>query len=497
MDAGRTRREFLRTAAGGGFLLALAALPGCEMDRGARARATASATAWEFRSRPDLKPPPIEVTKAASGTSPGYVFVAAKNGPGEVHGAQDGAMILDERGRLVWFLPVAAEERDAMDFKAQRYRGEPVLTWWEGEHSGYGRGEYVIADGSYEEIGRLRTGNGYEGDHHEFLLSPRGTAYVTIYHETPMDLSAAGGRAEDVVVDGIAQEIDVETGEVLFEWHSLEHVGVDESYYELTPDLEEPYDYFHINSIEEYGEDHLLISARRTSAVYKVARATGEVVWRLGGKGSDFTMGEGTRFAFQHDARLRPDGTITLFDNRGEDMNEPSRGIRLELDEEAMTASLLQEYAVPQDPFATYQGNVQNLPNGNVFVGWGSAPFVSEHDPEGDLLFEARFPEEVESYRAFRSPWLGRPRRRPDLALEADSGDDVTAYASWNGATEVATWEVLAGRDPDSLEPVAEAPSKGFETVIRTRTGQPYVAVRAKDGAGEEIGVSEAIQPPN
>ena len=115
-------------------------------------------------------------------------------------------------------------------------------------------------------------------------------------------------------------------------------------------------------------------------------------------------MGEGTRFAFQHDARRQEDGTITLFDNRGADMGEPSRGIRLRLDEEAMTATLLQEYTLPGDPFATYQGNVQDLPNGYVFVGWGSAPFLSEHDRDGRLLFEARFPEGVESYRAFRPP---------------------------------------------------------------------------------------------
>ena len=359
MDAGRTRREFLKVAAGGGALLALTALSGCETD--GRARATASGTAWEFRSRPDLKPPPVEVTKRAAGTSPGYIFAAAKNGPGESYDAQDGRMILDAEGRLVWFLPVAAEERDAMDFKAQTYRGEPVLTWWEGEHSGYGRGEYVIADASYEEILRFRAGNGYEGDHHEFLLSPRDTAYVTIYHETPMDLSAAGGQTEDVVVDGIAKEIDPTTGAVIFKWRSLEHVGVEESYYELTPDLEAPYDYFHINSIGEDGDEHLLISARRTSAVYKVARATGEVVWRLGGKRSDFEMGEGARFAFQHDARRHPDGTLTLFDNRGEDKGRRSRGIRLRLDEDAMTATLEREYVHPDRFFSIYSESVRNL----------------------------------------------------------------------------------------------------------------------------------------
>lgn len=403
-------------------------------------------------------------------------------------------MILDGGGDLVWFRPVESEERDAMDFKAQRYGGRPVLTWWEGEHSGYGSGEYVVFDQKYQEIARLRAGNGYEGDHHEFLITPQGTALITIYHETPYDLSAAGGIEEDVVVDGIAQELDVATGEVLFEWHSLDHVDVAESYYELTPDLEAPYDYFHINSVEPDGEDHFLISARRTSTVYRVDRRTGEVVWRLGGKRSDFEMGGGARFAFQHDARRHPDGTITLFDNKGEAMNEPSRGIRLRLDEEAMTAALVAEYTVPEDPFATYQANVQDLPNGNVFVGWGSAPFLSEHARSGELLFEARFPDEVESYRAFRSPWKGDPPGRPDLALRAGAGDRVTLYASWNGATEVASWEVLAGPESGNLKPAGDAPRRGFETAITVRDGGPFFAVRAMDDSGRQLATSRTLR---
>lgn len=480
--------------AGGGALLALA-LPGCAPDRAVRADAPSAGPggSMAFRSRPDLRPPPVEVTTPARGVAPGYLFAAAKNGPGEDHPAQDGPMILDGEGRLVWFRPVELEERDAMDFKVQTYGGEDVLTWWEGVHSGYGRGDYIIFDDSYEEIKRLRAGNGYEGDHHEFLITPRGTALITIYHETPHDLSAAGGQAEDVVVDGIAQELDVATGEVLFEWHSLEHVDVSESYYELTPDLEAPYDYFHINSIEEDGEDHLLISARRTSTVYKIERASGEVVWRLGGRRNDFEMGEGARFDFQHDARRHPDGTITLFDNRGEAMNEASRGIRLRLDEEAMTAELVAEYTIPEDPFATYQANVQDLPNGTVFVGWGSAPYLSEHARGGELLFEARFPEEVESYRAFRFPWKGFPSGGPDLAVESGPENRTTLYASWNGATEVASWEVLTGSETGALKPAGSASRKGFETAITVEAGGPLFAVRARDRAGQPLGTSRAL----
>ncbi len=447
-----------------------------------------------FRSRPDLSPPTVEVTTPARGVAPGYVFAAAKNGPGEIYPAQDGPMILDNEGRLVWFRPVQSEDQDAMDFKVQRYKGEPVLTWWQGTHSGYGNGEYVIFDSSYREVARFRAGNGLDGDHHEFLISERDTALFTIYRRVAMDLSPLGGPEKGAVIDGIAQEVNIETGEVVFEWHSLEQVGLDESLSAPAPDLTDAYDYFHINSIDVDHDGNLLVSARRTSAVYKIDRESGEVIWRLGGEKGDFEMGPGARFAYQHDARRNDDGTISVFDNRGLDMGEPSRGVVLELDERAMKATLVQEYTHPDSPFAPYQGNVQVLGNGNVFVGWGSAPYLSEYGPNGGLLFDARFPDDSESYRAFRSPWKGLPEDRPAVAVEFGSEDRVTLYASWNGATEVDTWEILAGPGPDGLVSVGSAPRKGFETAIAFDTDEPYVAARAKDRSGKPLGTSEAVK---
>jgi hypothetical protein len=379
---------------------------------------------------------------------------------------------------------------DVMDFKLQEYRGREVLTFWEGVHTGYGQGEYVLMDGAYREVARVRAGNGLQGDHHEFLVSPQDTALITIYRKVRTDLSSLGGAAEATVLDGIVQELDIETGEVLFEWHSLDHVGVDESY-------AKPYDYFHINSIEVDNDDNLLVSSRTTSAVYKIDRKTGEVLWRLGGKKSDFGMGEGTRTAYQHDARRQPDGTLTIFDNGNVNEVEQSRGIELELDEEAMRATLVREYTHPDKVLAATQGNVQVLENGNVFVGWGSEPVLSEFGHDGELLFDARVPEEGESYRAFRFEWEGRPQDEPALAAGARGEDQVAVYASWNGATEVAEWEVLAGPGPDRLEPVGSAPRKGFETAITVKTNEPYVGVRAKDASGKVLGTIRAIEARN
>jgi Arylsulfotransferase (ASST) len=418
--------------------------------------------------------------------APGYSFVAAKKGAG-----QDGPMIIDDRGQLVWF----NKNRYATDFKVQRFRGEPVLTWWQGGIvAGHGVGEYHIFDSSYREVRTVSAGNGYRGDLHEFAITPKDTALLTIYTKTRTDLSPLGGPTDGLVWGGIAQELDIESGEVLFEWHSLDHVGVEESYREPPSDPSEPLDYFHINSIDVY-DDNFLISAKGTSTVYRVDRASGEILWRLGGKRSSFEMGPGTRTAFQHDARLHEDGTITIFDNGAPpQVHEQSRGIVVHADTDAMKATLLREYTHPKKLLSTSQGNVQVLPNGNVFVGWGSEPYFSEYSKDGKLLFDAEFQGDAQSYRAFRLPWSGHPGDDPALAVERGSGNRVTVYASWNGATEVATWRVLAGPNPDQLEPVGSAPRRGFETAVTVRTAEPYVAVQAESASGRVLGSAGAVR---
>jgi len=429
------------------------------------------------------------------GTAPGYIFVAPKNGPGEYSPAQDGPLILDNSGEPVWFHPLQNEDEDAMDFKVQYYRGEPVLTWWVGVHTGYGQGEYVIADSSYREMRRVRAGNGYQGDHHEFLITPQQTALLDIYGKVHRDLSSVGGPKDGEVLEGIVQEVDIETGEVLFEWHSLDHVGLDESVEILPENPDEAFDYFHINSIDVDQDSNLIVSARLTSTVYKIDRQSGEVIWRLGGKKSDFEMGPETRPRLQHDARRQPDGTITIFDNGDLKIDDQSYGIVLELDEDKMRATLLRKYPQPEGKICGTQGNVQVLPGGNVFIGWGSNPHFSEFNREGELLFNASFPPEVESYRAFRFPWSGHPSDDPAVAVERGPGDELTVYTSWNGATEVASWQVLAGPSPDRLKSVGDAaPRQGFEAAITVHSAEPYVAVQAKDPSGRVLGTSKALK---
>jgi Arylsulfotransferase (ASST) len=444
---------------------------------------------WAFRSRPDLSPAALQVTTthAREDTAPGYVFVALKEGTGG-----HGPMMIDEQGQLVWY----GKYRSARDFKMQYYQGGPVLTWWEGKVvAGHGAGEYVIFDGSYREIARVRAGNGYRGDLHEFFITPEDTALLVAYAARQTDLSPSGGPKDGMAWEGIVQEVDIESGQVIFEWRSLDHVGIEESYVELPEDPDYVYDYFHINSIDVDYDGNLLICARNTWTVYKVERVSGEIIWRLDGKKSDFEMGTGTQSAFQHDARRQRDGTITIFDNGAHPkVHDRSRGIVVELDELQMSARLVREYTSPKKRLSTSQGNMQLLPNSNILIGWGSEPFISEFSREGELLFEAHFPPGGESYRAFRFTWSGQPTDEPALAVEQGPDDKLKLYASWNGATEVATWEVLAGPRQSRLESVGSVPRDGFETAMLVQTFDPYVAVRAKDHLDQPLGTSTSVK---
>ncbi len=427
-----------------------------------------------FHSRPDLKPPPVRILTTAHGTAPGFVFIAPKK-----HVAQAGPMIVDDRGHLVWFRPL--NTRGVTDFRVQQYRGQPVLTWWRGRpFHGKGDGNYAIVNSSYRTVARVRPRHGLVGDIHEFELTPRGSALMTIFHRVPV-----GDRA---VFEGAVQEIDVGTGRVLFEWHSVGHVALDESYERPPKDSSLPYDYFHINSVDVDADGNFLVSARNTHAVYKIDRATGRILWRLGGKRSDFAMGPGTRFAWQHDARRRPDGTITLFDNEAAPQAGPqSRGLVLRVDTRRKRVTLVRSLVHHPRLLAATQGNMQLLPDGHWFVGWGARPYFTEYDATGErVLFDARFGYKADSYRAYRFPWHGQPRGRPALAV-----DGRTAYVSWNGATDLAAWQLVAdGRAAGTFR------RTGFETALAVPGGVRTIAVRALARGGRVLATSRTRAIP-
>jgi Arylsulfotransferase (ASST) len=492
-DHTMTRRQLLRSAAAGAAGLATTGAAGkllagaLDSSHHGALRALAAAAPQppatpRWHTRRDLRIPALSVARSEPGASRDPIFIAPYNAPA----GQAGAVIADANGEAIWENPLAGKV--TTDFRVQRYRGSPVLTWWQGGiELGHGVGEYVIADTGYRPVRRVQAARGLRGDLHEFVITARDTALLTSYVVVNADLSSVGGPRAGTIQDAIFQEIDLASGRVLLEWHSLDHIGLQESYAPVTPD----WDFFHINSVDLDGDGNLLVSGRSTHTVYKLDRH-GEIAWRLGGKRSDFAMGAGSAFAWQHHARRQPDGTLSLLDNGATPAVERlSRGLVLGLDERAMTAALLEQYTHP-DVLAGSQGSVQLLVNGNVFVGWGEVPRVSEFDHSGRIVFDALLGETYQSYRAFRLPWHARPAEAPAIAL-VEHGAEQAVYASWNGATDVHRWQLLAGAHGERLAPVASVRASGFESALALARMGPRLAVRALDAAGRALGQSRTV----
>jgi hypothetical protein len=279
---------------------------------------------------------------------------------------------------------------------------------------------------------------------------------------------------------------------VLFEWHSIDHVRLVESYYRLPRNSDGLYDYFHINSIDVEPNGNFLVSARNTRTIYEISRRTGRVVWRLGGKRSDFTLGKNARFAWQHDARRLPNGKLSLFDNSaGPQVRKQSRGLILHLDLPHRMAKVVRTIVHRPPLVSVDQGNLQWLPNGDFLAGWGHQPRFTEFGPRGTVRFDGRFGRgRVDSYRAYRFRWVGRPTRPPAAAVAGR-----TLYVSWNGATEVRKWRLLAGADRKSLRPVLTVPKSSFETAIPLPGNTTaWVAAQALDGRGRSLARSATVR---
>lgn len=449
---------------------------------------TAPGKLLRFRSRPDLAPPVVTVDPELRRGQPGRVILSPKS---KIDVKQAGPMIVDKDGELIWFQPLPGIKA-ATDVRVQQYRGRPVITYWEGtSRQGIGYGRLVIRDERYRIIKQFQTPNGYRADLHEFLITPRDTALVIAYPAVTADLAALGGSSQGQVIDSVIQEIDIATGRIIFEWHSLGNVPVSDSYSVPTPSPRIPFDYFHANSVSLDDDGDILVSARNTWAIYKIDRVTGRIEWTLGGKRSTFRLPKAGRFAWQHDARRRDDGALTLFDNSAfPPVRKFSRPLALRLNERARTASVISAWRHPRRLLAATQGNRQNLPGGGAFVGWGSQRYFTEYDAFGRPVWDARLAVGYETYRAYLSPWTGRPATRPRAAGVRRSADSVEVYASWNGATEVASWEILVGDRKGALTVVATVPRAGFETRVLVGSRGRWIAARAKDAAGQTLATS-------
>ncbi|KAH8677167.1 ASST-domain-containing protein [Ilyonectria robusta] len=484
---------------------------------------------WQYRSRPDLAPPRLNITiPATDGVEPGYLFVAPFAGfpdtPTEQHGPRQAApYILRDNGDLVWS-GYGIYSIWSTNFQAGRWKGKDILFSFEGDHNagyGHGHGHITIMDQHYETIRELRAGNHKLVDKHEFHIVSEETGLIQVYQPVPRDLTEWGASVDQQwIVNAIIQELDIETGELLFEWASLDHVQPDEAILPINPgqagsgyNSSDAWDYFHINSVDKDANGNYLISARDACAVHKINGSDGSIIWRLNGKRSDFDMADGTPFCFQHHARWLEQyddvEVISLYDNSahgtehggGSEVHTAptSSGKILRLNTTSWTAELVAAYFPPDDLLSKSQGSTQILPNGNALVNWGSEGALTEFAANGTPIFHAYVDSGylglgAENYRAFKYNWTGIPNEAPAIvALEGAKG--TTAYVSWNGDTETATWRFYAVTDGHgSRDFLGEVRRTSFETSLLIAGAKvTSIAAEAIDARGRVLASTASV----
>jgi arylsulfotransferase ASST len=359
-------------------------------------------------------PPPVTVLTQGANNHDGDIFITPT---GDTTTYANGPEIINNQGKVLWFHAVP-QGLTAADFRPQRYDGQPVLTWWQGTGlGGLSSGTDYIYNDHYQQIATVNAGNGYSADGHEFLITPWNTALILSYTTATANLTSIGGPADQTVIDGIVQEINIKTGKVLFQWDSADHVPYSASEQPLPSSASTPWDWFHVNAVHLDPKGNLLIDARDTWATYNVNPRNGHINWILGGKDSSFKEqaapgqtldSAGEIFAWQHDPEALSGNLYTYFDNEssGTPLLPNSRAIHVVLNFRTWTATLVQSDNQPEALSAASQGNAQTTLNGDLFVGWGILPYVSEFSPRGQLLWNAEFPAGVNTYRAYRLPWF-------------------------------------------------------------------------------------------
>jgi hypothetical protein len=386
---------------------------------GAAALAAAAASAALAQAPAALaaptSPPPVTILSSQPGFAHGEDFFITPTGDTETYA--EGPEILSPSGQELWFQP-APQGEEATDFRTQTYQGQPVLTWWEGtETEGRGNGTDYIYNDHYQQIATVSAGNGLAADAHEFYITPWNTALITAYQPATANLTSIGGPADQSVVDGVIQEIDIATGKVLWQWNSAQHVPYSASEQPLPASASDVWDWFHINAVHINTNGDYLIDARNTWATYDVSRQSGQVQWVLGGKDSSFKLqaapgqtldAAGEIFAWQHDPEALGNGNYSFFDDEatvGAPELAYSRAVYVHLDQWTKVATLYASDDQPEGLEATSQGNAQTTNFGDLTVGWGSLPYFSVFNPQGSVVFNAQFPTGVNTYRAYLLPW--------------------------------------------------------------------------------------------
>lgn len=474
--------------------------------QGALIGAYKTSDAYSFISAPGLHPPKVKAVSptVSSELAPGYIMMAnfydISDPPMT---GQSGPLIMNNQLQPVWFQPLP-EDVIASNLEAQAYKGQPVLTWWQGTVSSSGEtetGEDVIVNQHYQPIATLRGQDGWVLTMHEMLISGN-YAWVTANKTMRMNLSKYGGSVDGVLDDSAVQKYDITTGKLVYSWDAVEHIPLSGS--EATmPSNGFPWDAYHVNSVSLVGNGEFLVSMRNTWAAYLVNQKNGTVIWELGGKHSSFSMPKAASFQWQHDVKWDGGSLVTMYDDHCCQLTSggtyvapdgPSRGLELKLDTSTHTVSLVAEYVYAKGFDSAYMGDMQVLPNGNVFVGWGSQPNFTEYSRSGKLLLDALLPGSDLSYRAQVANWVGLPLSPPQGAARTGPAG-TTVYASWNGATRVASWKILAGSNASHLTVVGMVPKSDFETHVLLKGSFSTFKVEALNSKGQVIGASKSFAP--
>ncbi|CAG7925108.1 unnamed protein product [Penicillium olsonii] len=472
------------------------------------ALATSYLTPSTYRSRPDLAPPQLNITvPAQNANSSEYVFIAPYSRKSTID--RPGPYIYRKDGDLVW-AGTGYYAGFVANFHPTTYHGKPVLQAFQGtidSAHGEGFGQSVLLDQNYQHVVTSTGANHRISSIHEFHVIDGKTALIEVFDIIRTNLSSYGGNSsQQWLGNGVFQEIDLTSGDLVFEWNAFDHVDPSESQTSLgwkTSNsgltFTQAWDYFHINSVDKDHNGDYLLSSRHTSTIFKINGTDGSIIWRLGGKKPSFTQVGNWTFGFQHHARWHPQlsqpGTevFSFFDNSGNGEitpNDVSRALVVQINHTDHTATLLRKATAPYGLLAESQGNAQLLSQDRIFVNWGSEGAVTEFGADNEILYHA-FIQSAISYRGFLGNWTGTPTEAPALVASKLSSNLVKLYVSWNGDTETKFWRFfyVNGRKKTRVGQVSR---NSFETVFTWRSklalsdSSKFIA-EAIDGNGETI----------